>query len=266
MASHAPRETSRAWRPVLPGVGDILRRPLPVHEFLGVSAVLVACMTAYCMIYCLVAFTPMHGALMPVHISAAWAFSAVAPWAICFELVKREQALPPAPQAAAILATFLCCGLLSIALGLGFSQLLGGTDPVHWQMELAHLFPRVAVTALLAAIARNIPAERQDDDSEGSASQSGLLERAADIEWIKAAGNYVEVRMGGRTMLHRVTMRSLEASLDPTRFVRIHRQAIVNRDFVDRQIDCAGSGALRLKDGTTFRIGARYEGNWSASH
>ena len=264
MASHAPPNASRAWRSVLPGVGDILTRPLPVHEFLAVTAILVACVTAYCMIYCLVAFTPMHGSVMPMHISAAWAFSAVAPWAICFELVKRERNLPPAPQAAAILATFLCCGLLSIALGLGFSRLLGGTDPVHWQMELAHLFPRVAVTALLAAIARSIRVVR-DDNAGSSTSGLGLLDRATDIEWIRAAGNYVEVRMAGRTMLHRVTMRSLEASLDPTRFVRIHRQAIVNRHFVDRRIQCAGSGSLRLKDGTTFKIGARYEGNWAAS-
>ena len=233
MASFAPPETGPARRAAWPGLAATLTRPLPLHQFLAVAAMLVAAVTAYCFIYCLVAFMPMHGAVMPLHLSAAWAFSAVVPWLICFELVKRERDLSPAPQAAAILATFLSCGLLSIALGLGFSRLLGGTGPVDWQMELAHLLPRIAVTALLAAIARSIPQARDKSEAISANSISGLLASAADIEWIKAAGNYVEVRIAGRTQLHRVTMRSLEAALDPARFVRIHRQAIVNRAFVD---------------------------------
>ena len=44
---------------------------------------------------------------------------------------------------------------------------------------------------------------------------------------IVAAGNYAEVHAGGKPHLLRETMASLEARLDPQRFVRISRAAIV---------------------------------------
>jgi two-component system LytT family response regulator len=49
----------------------------------------------------------------------------------------------------------------------------------------------------------------------------------ADVERIVAAGNYVEIHAGGKRHLLRETMTSLEARLDPRRFVRISRAAIV---------------------------------------
>jgi two-component system LytT family response regulator len=50
-----------------------------------------------------------------------------------------------------------------------------------------------------------------------------------DIDWIEAADYYVEVHAGDRTYLHREPLQRLEASLDPSRFVRIHRSRLVNR-------------------------------------
>ena len=266
MASTASRETGPAWltgaKPVLV---EVLTRPLPPGKFLIVSAALVAAVSAYCAIYCLVAYTPLHGEVMPVHWSVLWAISAVVPWAICFELAKRARFLPARPQILAIIGSFLLAAVLSIPLGLGFARLLGASEPVNWPMEIAHLFPRAAVTALLIGISRIVPAMR---DERGTAilgsDLSPLLHSAADIEWIKAAGNYVEVRQKGRTLLHRVTMQSLEQSLDPAKFVRIHRQVIVNTDFVDCQLGSGAGGTIRLKDGTTFKIGGRYGANWNA--
>lgn len=49
-----------------------------------------------------------------------------------------------------------------------------------------------------------------------------------DVDWIGAAENYLELHVGERTFLLRGTMASAEASLDPRRFVRIHRGTIVN--------------------------------------
>jgi two-component system, LytTR family, response regulator len=48
-----------------------------------------------------------------------------------------------------------------------------------------------------------------------------------DIEWIAAAGDYVELHAGGRCHLLRETMNSLEQKLDPSQFLRIHRSRIV---------------------------------------
>ncbi|RKH51074.1 LytR/AlgR family response regulator transcription factor [Corallococcus llansteffanensis] len=49
-----------------------------------------------------------------------------------------------------------------------------------------------------------------------------------EIEYIEAADYYVQIHAGGKAYLHRETMQSLEARLDPECFMRIHRSAIVN--------------------------------------
>jgi two-component system LytT family response regulator len=56
--------------------------------------------------------------------------------------------------------------------------------------------------------------------------------RAADIEWIEAAGNYVKLHVGSETHVFRETMNALEAKLDPAVFFRIHRSHIVNIERV----------------------------------
>ncbi|WP_437719833.1 LytR/AlgR family response regulator transcription factor [Sorangium sp. So ce861] len=53
-----------------------------------------------------------------------------------------------------------------------------------------------------------------------------------EIDWIEAADYYVQIHAGGKSYLHRETMNSVEGKLDPARFVRIHRSAIVNRDRI----------------------------------
>lgn len=53
-----------------------------------------------------------------------------------------------------------------------------------------------------------------------------------EIDWIGAAGNYLELHVGGKTHLVRERMNALEAKIDPEKFVRIHRSAIVNVERV----------------------------------
>jgi two-component system LytT family response regulator len=52
------------------------------------------------------------------------------------------------------------------------------------------------------------------------------------IDWIDAAGNYVRLHAGGQTHLLRLTLKAVEARLDPDRFVRVHRSAIVNLERI----------------------------------
>jgi len=56
--------------------------------------------------------------------------------------------------------------------------------------------------------------------------------RADDVESLEAAGHYVELRTAAGAHLVRESMAALEKRLDPARFVRIHRSAIVNVDKV----------------------------------
>lgn len=51
---------------------------------------------------------------------------------------------------------------------------------------------------------------------------------ADEIEWIDAAGDYMCIHAGGKTHIIRETMKALQQRLDPSRFQRVHRSAIVN--------------------------------------
>jgi two-component system LytT family response regulator len=48
------------------------------------------------------------------------------------------------------------------------------------------------------------------------------------IDWIEADGDYVRIHAEGRSLLHRATMTEIEQSLDPAKFVRVHRSTIVS--------------------------------------
>jgi two-component system LytT family response regulator len=56
--------------------------------------------------------------------------------------------------------------------------------------------------------------------------------RADEVETLEAAGHYVELRTGAGSHLLRDTLASLARRVDPARFVRIHRSAVVNVDKV----------------------------------
>jgi two-component system, LytTR family, response regulator len=49
-----------------------------------------------------------------------------------------------------------------------------------------------------------------------------------DVDWIEAAENYVQLHAGRANHLLHVAMNALERSLDPEKFLRIHRSIIVN--------------------------------------
>ncbi|HET7458660.1 MAG TPA: LytTR family DNA-binding domain-containing protein [Gemmatimonadaceae bacterium] len=80
------------------------------------------------------------------------------------------------------------------------------------------------------------------------------LVRPDDVEWIEADDNYVVVHAAGRTYKGRGRIGDLASQLDPTRFVRIHRSAIVRTECV-REVQPLGKGdlAVILRDGKTLR-------------
>jgi two-component system LytT family response regulator len=89
--------------------------------------------------------------------------------------------------------------------------------------------------------------------------------RVEEIDWIEGAANYVRLHAGKARYLHRATLHELEARLDPARFVRVHRSAIVNLARV-REKAAWGSGdhLLRLADGTTLRLSRTYRAAFDA--
>ena len=83
--------------------------------------------------------------------------------------------------------------------------------------------------------------------------------RTPEVGWIESAGNYVCLHVGGESHLLRETMTALEAKLDPARFVRIHRTAIVNIDEVkELQPLFHGEYQVLLRDGTQLTLSRGY--------
>jgi two-component system, LytTR family, response regulator len=66
------------------------------------------------------------------------------------------------------------------------------------------------------------------------------------IDWIEAAGNYSEIHVGGNVYLLREKISTIEQTLDPGQFVRIHRSIIVNIDRV-REAHQMGRGDLLIE-------------------
>ena len=54
----------------------------------------------------------------------------------------------------------------------------------------------------------------------------------SDIEWIDAAGDYMCIHAQNKTHVMRVTMKQLEALLDPALFLRVHRSTLINAQHV----------------------------------
>ncbi|OHE79362.1 MAG: hypothetical protein A2X76_04845 [Lysobacterales bacterium GWF1_69_6] len=81
----------------------------------------------------------------------------------------------------------------------------------------------------------------------------------AEVERLVAAGNYVEVHAGARPHLMRETMASLGARLDPARFVRISRAAIIGIGHV-REVQPLFNGdfVVILKSGAKANGSRRY--------
>lgn len=76
-----------------------------------------------------------------------------------------------------------------------------------------------------------------------------------DIDWIGAQDYYAELHAGPHSYLVREALRSLERRLDPRRFARIHRGAIVNVTRV-RALEPAthGEWTVILRDGERLRL------------
>lgn len=79
---------------------------------------------------------------------------------------------------------------------------------------------------------------------------------ARDIERIDAERDYMRLHLDGRSFLLHETISALEARLDPSLFIRLHRSVIVRRDRIARLgHDRAGAWHAELVTGDQVRIG-----------
>jgi two-component system, LytTR family, response regulator len=78
------------------------------------------------------------------------------------------------------------------------------------------------------------------------------------IDWIEAADYYAKLHVGDAVQLVRYTMNELESQLDPRRFVRIHRSAIVNAARVKEiRVDYQNHHVVVLHNGKRVPLSRR---------
>ena len=89
---------------------------------------------------------------------------------------------------------------------------------------------------------------------------SGLVRIASrDIDRVSAERDYMRLHVGRRSWLIHHSMAALEEGLDPELFVRLHRSAIVRRDYITGfSRNPSGRWLARLADGTEQPVGRLY--------
>ncbi|MES2102453.1 MAG: LytTR family DNA-binding domain-containing protein [Pseudomonadota bacterium] len=85
---------------------------------------------------------------------------------------------------------------------------------------------------------------------------------AAEVEWLQAWGNYVNLRVRAHDYPLRTTMAAIEGRLDASRFVRVHRSYIVNLDYIQEIVPLdSGDARATMRDGSQVPISRRFRDN-----
>ena len=166
---------------------------------------------------------------------------------------------------------------------LAYATQGGDYDFGHWPTELFYEYLKdvrsyasmVAAIEIYRFIRRRMQGEVRllDPPDEGPALEPverperflvrklgrEFLVAAADVEWLQASGNYVNLRVRGHDYPLRSTIAGIESRLDPVRFARIHRSYLVNLDQIAsiEPLD-TGDARLHLKDSTVLPCSRRY--------
>lgn len=112
-------------------------------------------------------------------------------------------------------------------------------------------------------LSRLLAAERAQRETNGvarlvvPAATGQLVIPVEEIDWIGADDYYACLHIGTKSHLLREPLASLEARLDPSRFVRVHRSAIVQLDRVrELRTTLRGAEAV-LRDGSRIPVSRR---------
>jgi two-component system, LytTR family, response regulator len=84
--------------------------------------------------------------------------------------------------------------------------------------------------------------------------------RTDEINWIEADDKYVHLHMSKASPMVRQTLSAMEAQLDPAKFRRVHRSAIVNVERIaELQPLFSGEYSILLQDGTKLTLSRNYK-------
>lgn len=153
------------------------------------------------------------------------------------------------------------------ALRAGIYSLLGDAYPALLPLNnflyefRKDLLVYVAIVGVYVLWLRMAPQREEPATPETLEIRDGARRRfvaIADVLWIEAAGNYVELHTPAAAILHRAPLSDLERQLGAG-FVRVHRSRLVRRGAV-AQVESRPSGdyVVRLTDGREVVGSRRY--------
>ena len=237
-------------------VGRALTERLSLEESALVAVVLLIGGTIYCQLYCLIAFQAMAGMLMPLSLSIGRSAVETVPAFAAFELSKRISTDSPSLRQSMAVATILFLATAAtVALILLAGPLFAGSG-MPLRLIVADRMPGLTLTVLAIAFARYLGKSRMDSGAPAAFEKPmAALLVPREIDWVHAAGNYVEVHSRGRVTLLRLSLREAATRLSGHEFVQIHRSVLVNRCRIEAFEPGHRPNYVRLFDGTVLRMG-----------
>jgi len=129
--------------------------------------------------------------------------------------------------------------------------------------ELLKTHNRDLTNRILEVLAKNAEPKKEsrqvDDRMVIRAGGKVVFLDVKEIDWIEAAANYVKLNVGKDSYLLREGIGSISERLDPARFVRIHRSAIVNVRKIKELQPCeSGEYIAVLKNGKELSCSRGY--------
>ena len=119
----------------------------------------------------------------------------------------------------------------------------------------------------LAELASQIDALRAEGGTGSAPSNEIWVHRRAErvrvdldtVEMVQAEGEYVRLFVRDQSYLHRASIGSIAARLDPNRFMRVHRSYVVRLDLIAKiRRKTAGGYSLLLTGGSEIPLGRLY--------
>ena len=107
----------------------------------------------------------------------------------------------------------------------------------------------------LAALSAEATSARRPSRLAVRVNDRTLLIDVQDVDWVEADRDYVRLHVSGRTYLLNERLHAMEARLDPTCFLRIHRSTLVNLARIRELQRLEDGGALLVLDsGVHLRV------------
>lgn len=174
------------------------------------------------------------------------------------------EALPPDVRPAVVFVTAYDEHAVRAFEVNALDYLLKPIDPRRFEAALARVRERLAQPAgtrdgALDAVLAELRRVRGHTNRLATRHGSRVtFVRVDDIDWIDAAGNYARLHVAGAIHLLREPLKTLETRLDPERFLRVHRSAIVNVERIATvEPYFHGEYILTMKDGAKLTSSRR---------